>query len=117
MAMDLNRYSYRIFTTQQRDERHAARWVVAAAWQAVVAVLRWVADLPWDSRERLRSQEQELAMLGITWASDPVHDAALAREIEIARQRRREVDALAPAAERPFVRAHPCEPSAVTVGS
>ena len=32
-------------------------------------MLSWVANLPCDSRERLRSKEQELAMLGISWAS------------------------------------------------
>jgi len=66
-----------------------ARQIVMAAKEAVGTMLRWVATLPCDSRERLRSKEQELAMLGISWATDPLHDAALAREIEVARQRRR----------------------------
>jgi hypothetical protein len=68
---------------------HRARQVVVASRQAVAARLRWVANFPYDSRERLGSKEQELAMLGISWATDPLHDAALAREIEVARQRRR----------------------------
>jgi hypothetical protein len=110
MAMYLDPYTNLIFIGQQRrlrepsvhrrqsapgDGRHAARRVVVAVWQAIGAVLHWVADLPCDSRERLRSKEQELAMLGITWASDPVHDAALAREITVARRGRLEAKALA----------------------
>lgn len=110
MAMYLDPYSNLIFIAQQHrlqepsvqprestagDERRAARRIVAAAWQALAAVLRWIGDLPWDSREQLQSKEQELAMLGTTWTSDPVYDATLAREIGVARQRRREVDALA----------------------
>jgi hypothetical protein len=81
-----------------------ARQVVAAAREVVGAILRWVADLPYDSRERLGSKEQELAALGISWATDSVHDAALAREIEVARQLRRAVGDVAPggvAAARP----------------
>jgi len=66
-----------------------ARQIVIAAKEAAGATLNWLADLPYDSRDRLHSKEHELAMLGVSWASDPVYDAALAREIEIARQRRR----------------------------
>ena len=77
---------------------------VAAARQAVRAILSWVADLPYDSRERLDSKEQQLAVLGINWATDSVYDAALAREIEVARQRHRAAGDVAPrgiAASRP----------------
>jgi hypothetical protein len=73
-----------------------ARRVVTAAQQVVGAILSWFASLPCDSRERLRSKEQELAMLGINWATDSVHDAALAREIDVARQRRRAAAEVAP---------------------
>jgi len=110
MAMYLDPYSNLISSTQQRrlrepsvhrrqsaadDGHHAARQVVAAVRQAVGAVVHWIADLPCDTRERLHSKEQELAMRGISWASDPAYDAALAREIAVARQRRREASALA----------------------
>jgi hypothetical protein len=73
-----------------------ARQVVTAAREVVGAILSWFASLPCDSRDRLRSKEQELAMLGINWATDSVHDAALAREIDVARQRRRAAAEVAP---------------------
>jgi hypothetical protein len=68
-----------------------ARQVVAVAVRAVRAALSWVADLPCDSRDRLRAREQDLAVLGITWVRDP-DDDALAREIALAQQRRRALD-------------------------
>ena len=41
-----------------------------------------------DSRDGLRSPEQELAARGVRWATDPAHDLALARELQAARTRR-----------------------------
>ena len=41
-----------------------------------------------DSRDGLRSPEHELARRGVTWASDPAHDQALARELASARAHR-----------------------------
>jgi hypothetical protein len=79
--------------TEHRAAPH--RQIFAAARQVVGTILSWVADLPYDSRERLGSKEQELAVLGISWATDPLHDAVLAREIEVARQRRRSAGELA----------------------
>jgi hypothetical protein len=102
MTMYLDPYSNLISITQQRrlkelsvqrhrpapdNGRHAARQAVAAVRQAVGAILRWVADLPYDSRERFHSKEQEFARLGVSWVTDPAYDAALACEIEVARQR------------------------------
>jgi len=73
-----------------------ARQIVMAAKEGVGTILSWVATLPCDSRERLRSKEHELALLGISWTTDSVHDAALAREIEVARQRRQAASEVAP---------------------
>ena len=87
-----------------------ARQAVAAGRQAIAALLRWVTNLPYDSREQLGSKEQELAILGISWAIDPGHDTALAREIELARQRRRTAGELAP---RGFVAARSGPPRAI----
>ena len=52
------------------------------------ALDRIVMLLP-DSRESLRSKEQELAAVGFTWKPDPAHDEMLARQIDAARLRRR----------------------------
>ena len=41
-----------------------------------------------DSRDGLRSPEQELARRGVSWASDPAHDRELALELAAARLRR-----------------------------
>ena len=80
---------YQRVSPADRAIRARARHIVTVAKEVVGTMLSWVANLPCDSRERLRSKEYELAMLGISWATDPVHDAVLAREIEVARQRRR----------------------------
>ena len=57
-------------------------------------------------------------MLGISWATDPLHDAALAREIEVARQRRRAAGEVAPgvaAAARPDLPYRPSASSRTTM--
>jgi len=51
------------------------------------ALDRMVMLLP-DSRDGLRSKEQELAATGVSWTSDPGYDEILARQIEDARLRR-----------------------------
>jgi hypothetical protein len=81
--------------TAGRTVRIGASQSVAAALRAMGAVLRWVADRPCDSRDRLRTKEQDLAILGIRWVSDPDDDAALALEIAVARQQRWALDVLA----------------------
>ena len=55
----------------------------AVARVAAAAMAFWP-----DSRDGLRSPEQELAARGVRWATDPTHDLALARELEAARARR-----------------------------
>lgn len=52
-----------------------------------VAVDR-VGALTYDSRESLRSEEQQLAGRGISWVADPAYDAELAAELAAARRRR-----------------------------
>lgn len=63
-----------------------------APWQGVRYIvgegLARLGALPYDSRERLRSKEQDLASRGIRWAADAADDAILARELEAARRRR-----------------------------
>jgi hypothetical protein len=71
--------------------RVSARQVGGTVQQAGAAILRWVAELPCDSREPLRSKEHELAVLGMRWTSDRDADAALAHEIVVAREQRRGV--------------------------
>jgi hypothetical protein len=78
--------------------------VLAAARRFFAAALGRIAALAHDSRDGLRSSEQELAALGVRWGSDPAYDAMLARQIEAARGRSRAGDPAtqgAPAAARP----------------
>jgi hypothetical protein len=58
------------------------RQIINAALDRIVLLLP-------DSRDKLRSKEQELAASGLTWATDPAHDEMLARQIESARLQRR----------------------------
>jgi hypothetical protein len=63
--------------------------ILGSARQILSTALdRMVMLLP-DSRDGLRSKEQELAATGVSWASDPGYDEMLARQIEDARLRRR----------------------------
>ncbi len=55
----------------------------AVARVAAAAMAFWP-----DSRDGLRSSEQELAARGVRWATDPAHDLALARELAAAHARR-----------------------------
>lgn len=47
-----------------------------------------IGALPSDSRERLTTKEQQLAELGISWATDTAYDAELARDLARSRLRR-----------------------------
>lgn len=47
-----------------------------------------VGTVAYDSREGLRSKEQDLAAYGITWTTDLGDEEDLARELQAARQRR-----------------------------
>lgn len=60
----------------------------AGVLRALVSALGRAAALVPDSRETLRCKEQDLAALGVTWASDPAADRALARGLLAARARR-----------------------------
>lgn len=63
--------------------------ILGSARQILSAALdRMVMLLP-DSRDSLRSKEQELAATGVSWASDPAYDEMLVHQIEDARLRRR----------------------------
>ncbi len=57
----------------------------AGAWARLGALVGALAE---DSRDGLRTQEQDLAGWGVTWASNPAHDEVLALEIRAARMRR-----------------------------
>lgn len=64
---------------------------------AIAPLLARVGALPYDSRERLTTKEQQLAMFGISWATDAPYDAELAQELAGARRRRQaDVAAAAP---------------------
>lgn len=49
------------------------------------AALVRIGALPYDSRDSLPSEEQQLAELGISWATDAAYDAQLAQELARAR--------------------------------
>lgn len=52
------------------------------------ATLARIGALPYDSRDSLPSKEQQLAELGISWATDAAYDAQLAQELADSRLRR-----------------------------
>ena len=61
---------------------------VAGVLRGIAAALgRAAARIP-DSRETLRSKEQDLAALGVIWGADPAGDRELARELLAARAQR-----------------------------
>jgi hypothetical protein len=66
-----------------------SRHVWVAAQQFLGGVLGRIAALAHDSRDGLRSKEQELAVHGMNWTTDPAFDEALAHQIDAARLRRR----------------------------
>jgi hypothetical protein len=47
-----------------------------------------IRTLSYDSRDRLLSEEQHLAALGMTWATDAAYDAHLAEELARSRLQR-----------------------------
>jgi hypothetical protein len=56
----------------------AVRQFLSAAFDRLAMLLP-------DSRDSLRSKEQELAAVGVTWPPDLAYDELLARQIETAR--------------------------------
>ena len=63
-------------------------FIVAAVFIAFSALFATSLRFAADSRDGLRSPEQELARRGVRWAIDPAHDRALAGELAAARLRR-----------------------------
>lgn len=61
---------------------------VAGVLRGIASALGRATSLIPDSRDPLRSKEQELAALGVTWGTDPAGDYALARELHLARAQR-----------------------------
>lgn len=59
------------------------------AGTAIGAALSRVGALPSDSREGLRSPEQQLAAYGVRWATDLAYETELAQELAAAGQQRR----------------------------
>ena len=62
--------------------------VAVVALAAFVAVVPVTLSFAQDSRGAVRSQEQDLAAFGVTWATDTAHEAALAQELRAAQRRR-----------------------------
>jgi len=81
---------------------HPRRPAVFALQQVCGAIGAWLARLgalTYDSREGLPSKEQQVAALGISWATDAAYDAELAQELADARLRRRKGVAVATPAQ------------------
>lgn len=55
---------------------------------AIGAALAHLSTLPHDSRDTLVSEDMERASFGITWATDVIHETELARELQVAHERR-----------------------------
>jgi hypothetical protein len=75
-----------LLSTNGFAERRSSR--STALGRILGAALAFVGSLAHDSRPRLRSSEEELAALGVTWQTDPAYDAKLAQQIQAARPRR-----------------------------
>jgi hypothetical protein len=79
--------------------------------RAIGAVLDRAGDLPYDSREALRSDEQMLAALGIRWETDAAYDCTLADETRAARLRHLSARAVvAPVSSMPLTAAGAVSP-------
>ena len=72
--------------------------VIGQLLRAVMKALCAIGNVAQDSREALRSNEQHLAALGITWTTDVAYDTTLAEELLVARQRRITARETAPSA-------------------
>jgi hypothetical protein len=68
---------------------HGTLSIVGTVRQILGATFDRIALLLPDNRDSLRTKEQELAAVGVTWAPDPAYDEMLARQIDAARLRRR----------------------------
>ncbi len=75
------------FGRMQRTGIELAVGVLRHPGDAIGAAIDRVGALTYDSRESLRSEEQQLAGRGVSWA-DAADDVELARELAAARRSR-----------------------------
>lgn len=80
-------YSH-VIGTRSQGARRPALDDLGRERGVIGTTLARIGALPYDSRERLASKEEQLAALGINWATDAPYDAELAQELERARLRR-----------------------------
>lgn len=80
-------YTDKDIPSQRRESRAAeSRLTRIGHLRGVTgAALARISTLPYDSRDSLPSKEQQLAELGISWATDAAYDAQLAQELARAR--------------------------------
>ncbi|HEV2073557.1 MAG TPA: hypothetical protein VGR29_07940 [Thermomicrobiales bacterium] len=76
------------FGRMQRTGIELAVGVLRHPGDAIGAAVDRVSALPYDSRESLRSEEQQLAGRGVSWTADAADDVELAQELAAARRRR-----------------------------
>lgn len=83
-------YTDKDIPSQRRESRAAeSRLTRIGHLRGVTgAALARISTLPYDSRDSLPSKEQQLAELGISWATDAAYDAQLAQELAGSRLRR-----------------------------
>ena len=88
---DLDQRAARAWMATETGRQHRGRHPMASALRrtgaATGVVLAWTGALICDSREGLHAREQQLAAYGVCWVADPAHDAELAQELKIARER------------------------------
>ena len=86
-------------TARQLASRDAgtSRPVLAGVLRGIGAALGHAAALVPDGREGIRSKEQDLATLGVRWATDSADDVVLARELQAARAQRQARRPVSPA--------------------
>lgn len=78
----------------------------ANLFRAIGAALRSFANLAYDSRDDLRSNEHDLAAQGIRWPADAAYDAEVAAEAQAARQRRLAAGTITPLTPTRQARGH-----------
>ena len=74
-------------TAPSRRTSTAAVSAIRKLLQVVGAAWRRFGDLTHDSREGLRSNEHDLAVLGMRWPTDAAYDDEVAEEMRAARRR------------------------------
>lgn len=76
------------FGRMQRTGIELAVGVLRHPGEAIGAAVDRIGGITFDSRESLRSEEQQLAGRGVSWTADAADDAELAQELAAARRRR-----------------------------